>query len=176
MRLFTALEIPRDLRARLALLGGGVPGARWLPAENLHLTLRFIGEVDPRMAEDIDAALAGIAAKPFSLSLTGLGVFGDKKSARVLWAGVERSEPLVALAGKIEIALQRAGLAPETRKFAPHVTLAKLKNPEKGRLRQFLESHGGFQSEAFPVTRFVLFSSFTGHEGAHYTPERYYIL
>jgi 2'-5' RNA ligase len=127
------------------------------------------------MADDVDAALSAVSAKPFSLALTGLGLFGDKQP-RVLWAGVARSEPLVALANKIEIAVQRAGLDPDTRKFAPHVTLAKLKDPDKRRLRQFLEANGAFASEAFPVNRFVLYSSFTGHEGAHYTPERYYLL
>lgn len=175
MRLFTALEIPQEMRARLALLGGGVPGARWVPEDNLHLTLRFIGEVDPRTADDIDAGLAAIASKPFSLALSGLGLFGER-APRVLWAGVERNEALNALAAKIETALQRIGLAPETRKFAPHVTLAKLKNPDKGRLRHFLQAHGGFRTQAFPVTRFVLYSSYIGHDGAEYTPERYYVL
>ena len=175
MRLFVAVDIPDSIRGQLALLQGGVPGARWTPQENFHLTLRFIGEVDGRTAHDIDLALAAVAASPFSISLAGLGVFSEKQP-RVLWAGVARCEPLVALAAKIELALQRIGLEPETRKFAPHVTLAKLRSPDMRRLREFLAAHGGFSAPPFPVGRFTLYSSLTHAEGSLYTAERHYVL
>lgn len=175
MRLFVAVEIPETIRTRLSLLQGGVPGARWIRPENLHLTLRFIGEVDGRLAGDIDLALAQIPARPFEIELSGTGVFSPRQP-RVLWAGVARSEPLVALATKIEIALQRIGVPAETRKFAPHVTLGKLKTPDPARLGQFLSAHGDFRAGPFPVTHFTLFSSITRPDGSIYRPERVYVL
>lgn len=174
MRLFVGLELPAERRAQLALLPQGLPGARFVSVENLHLTLRFIGECDPRTAVDIDSALAAIAHRPFSLSLVGLNVF-TPKSPRTLWAGVSASEPLVALAAKVETALQRLGLEPESRKFAPHITLARLKNTPARRLSDYLAAHGGLVGPPFTVDRFTLFSSHRGQEGAHYEAERQYL-
>src|SRR5664279_2338417 len=126
IRLFTAVEIPDAVQLRLSLLQGGIPRARWMPRENLHLTLRFIGEVDHTVARDIDDVLAEIRAPAFTLVLKGVGEFG-RKEGRALWAGVSNGDALQYLAAKIESALQRMGLPAETRKYSPHVTLARLK-------------------------------------------------
>src|SRR5947209_7910180 len=121
MRLFVGLALPRVLKERLAMLAGGLPGARWVPTENYHLTLRFIGETPAYKAEEIDHALAALRAPAFSLTLSGIGVFEKGGRSVSLWAGVERNPQLDHLQGKIETALQRAGMPPERRRFSPHV-------------------------------------------------------
>lgn len=168
LRLFVALDFPDDIRRRLAGLGGGVPGARWTEAENLHLTLRFIGEVPDDLAGDIDAALADVAAPAFELTLDGVGVFGSGRASRVLWAGVERSEPLVHLQAKIESALVRAGLEPEERRFTPHVTLARLKDASQDRIGRFIAERGLFRAGPFPVDHVTLYRSHLGRTGPVY--------
>jgi 2'-5' RNA ligase len=127
MRLFVGLELPWEVRRSMALLAGaGIPGARWVPAENYHLTLRFIGEAPRHIAEEIDHTLAALKAPAFVLTLAGIGTFAKGGRSQSLWLGVARSEPLERLQSKIETALQRCGLEPERRRFQPHVTLARL--------------------------------------------------
>ena len=176
MRLFVALSLPDDLRARLRGLAAGLPGASWVAPESLHLTLRFIGEVDRQDAEDIDAALAGIRCQRFPLTPAGLGQFGDGRRLRAVWIGVERSETLERLQAKVEQAVQRAGQPPEKRKFKPHVTLARFKSHPGGRLEDYFAAHALFRAAPFEVTGFTLYSSYLSHEGAIYTPEAVYPL
>jgi 2'-5' RNA ligase len=176
IRLFVALDFPADVRERLAGLGGGVPGARWNEPASLHLTLRFIGEVPDDTAADIDAALAGIEAPGFDLVLDGVGMYGSNRHARVLWAGVERSEPLAHLQGKVESALVRCGLAAEERKFSPHVTLARLRDAPKERVGRFLEERGLFRAGPMRIDHFTLYRSLLGKGGAVYEALREYPL
>lgn len=176
IRLFVALALPADLRGRLCGLSSGLPGARWVDGANLHLTLRFIGEVDGHAAEDIDAALSGVQGKRFSVSISGIGQFGDERRLRQLWAGVEPNESLERLQAKIETALQRAGLEPEKRRFKPHVTLARFKANPGERLQDYIVQHALFRAEPFEVTEFTLFSSYLSREGAIYAPEAAYPL
>ncbi len=176
MRLFVALDLPWEVRERLAALGGGVPGARWTPAENLHLLLRFIGEVPPFRAEEVDHALAGLRSRSFPLTLATIGTFSKGGRETALWAGVERNERLEHLQGKIETALQRAGLEPERRRFAPHVSLARLDNASPDKLAAFVQRHNLFRSEPFVVEHFTLFSSRLGKEQAVYEAEVEYSL
>jgi 2'-5' RNA ligase len=175
IRLFVALQLPEAVRERLVALQGGVPGARWASQEQMHLTLRFIGEVDGNVAHDIDDALAGIRAPSFTLELAGVGEFGGK-NPRALWAGVRPNEALLHLQKKIETALQRIGLPPESRKFSAHVTLARMKGAPREKIVQFLTHHALFASGPFPVSDFVLFSSHLSHGGSIYHPERIYPL
>src|SRR5215472_14210934 len=128
LRLFVGIPFPPELKLRLSLLCAGVSGAKWVDPGNFHLTLRFIGEVGEDVATDIDAALARVVARRFVLQLAGTGVFGNG-APKSLWVGVERNQALTALRDKIEHALVRTGLPPEPRKFAPHVTLARLRQP-----------------------------------------------
>jgi 2'-5' RNA ligase len=176
MRLFVALSLPEMVRNRLALLGGGVPGANWLPPENLHLTLRFIGEVSPPEARDIDGALARLGGEPLRIELAGVGQFGDRRNAKVLWVGVRPNPALTALRDRIESALVRAGLPPESRKYFPHVTLARLRNAPVERVGRFLESYGDFSLPGFTVDRFTLYSSLRGNQSSVYRPEAEYPL
>jgi RNA 2',3'-cyclic 3'-phosphodiesterase len=175
IRLFVALALPESVAQGLLAMQFGVPGARWMNREQLHLTLRFIGEVDGRDAEAMDDALSAISAPRFTLDLKGVGEFGGK-NPRALWAGVASNEQLTHLQRKIETAIQRIGLPAEGRKFNPHVTLARLRAVLAGRVMDFLHDHALYASGPFEVSEFVLFSSKTAPGGSLYVPERTYPL
>ena len=176
MRLFVALPLPEDLRTQLGAMTAGLPGARWVPPENLHVTLRFIGEADSGQARDIDAELTQVRAESFPVTLAGVGRFGSGAKLRALWAGVEANPALTHLYGRIEQALQDAGLPPGGRRFKPHVTLARFKASPGDRLSDFLAQHTPFRAEPFQAESFVLYSSFLSHSGAIYTEEAAYPL
>lgn len=176
MRLFVALGLPEAVSTQLTGLIGGIPGARWVPPENHHLTLRFIGEVEPWRADEVDEALAGIRARPFDLTLNGLGLFEKAGRINALWVGVERSEALLRLQAKVETALQRVGLEPERRRFAPHVTLARTERAAPDKLVSFVQAHNLFRAPVMRVEEFCLFSSKLGKEQAVYVPEVVYPL
>ena len=176
IRLFVGLGLPETLSERLTGLRGQIPGARWVPPENLHITLRFIGEVDEETAADLDAVLARIDAPSFEIGLQGVGHFESRGLVRALWAGVARDPALDHLQARVETACQRAGLAPEGRKFHPHVTLARCRDTRTARIAGFLADHGGFGAPAFPVGSFALYSSTLGRGGAIYTREADYPL
>jgi 2'-5' RNA ligase len=177
MRLFVALDLPWPLRQRVAMLSGaGIPGARWVPAENYHMTLRFIGETPAYRAEEIDHALAALKARSFPLTLSGVGTFARSGRATQLWVGGERNQALEHLQSKIETALQRIGLEPERRRFAPHITLARLDNVAEGKIAAFVQAHNLFRTDPVPIEHFTLFSSLLGKEQAVYTPEVEYPL
>jgi 2'-5' RNA ligase len=175
MRLFVALALPDRVAESLLLLRGGVPGARWSQREQLHLTLRFIGEVDGRDAAAIEDALAAIHAPRFTLELKGVGEFGGK-NPRALWAGVRDDGAVQHLQRKIESAMQRIGLPAEERKFAPHVTLARLKAAPRDRVITFLVTHALYASGPFDVSSFILYSSQMTPNGSIYCPENIYAL
>jgi 2'-5' RNA ligase len=174
LRLFVGIEFPPELKLRLSLLCGGVSGAKWVDPGNFHLTLRFIGEVGENVAADIDEALSRIRARHFTLQLAGTGVFGDKP--RALFVGVERHPDLVALRDKVELALIRAALPPEPRKFVPHVTVARLKNPVLDNLRAFLAGNAQFRADPLPVARFSLIASYPTKSGSVYEDQADYLL
>jgi len=175
LRLFVGIEFPPELKLRLSLLCGGLPGARWVDPGNLHLTLRFIGEIAEDVAADVDAALARLKARPFSVQLAGAGTFGGNRP-HALWVGVERAPDLVNLRDKIEHALIRVGLPPEQRKFAPHVTLARLRDPEPATLAAFLAANARFRADPLPVDRFSLIASFPTKAGSVYEDQADYPL
>ncbi|MCR9255614.1 MAG: RNA 2',3'-cyclic phosphodiesterase [Alphaproteobacteria bacterium] len=175
-RLFVAIDLPDHIRDDLSELQGGVPGARWIDWDNLHLTLRFIGDVREDMADDVDMALSGIVAPSFDLSITGLGTFETRGEPTTLWAGIERNPQLKHLRDRIESSLRRIGLPPEGRKFSPHITLARLKNPCLDRLHSYMARNNLVRLAPFTVHGFTLFSSHLGRSGATYTPEACYRL
>jgi 2'-5' RNA ligase len=166
LRLFAALSIPDDIAERLLALQKGVPGAKWLPRENLHLTLRFFGTVAEPVAEEIDSALEEVAAAtpPFELQLKSAGSFG-KDDPHTLWVGASESPPLMKLAADCERSARRVGLKPETRKFAPHVTLARLNDAELQRVQGFESRLGLFESRPFRVEALGLYSSWARKSG-----------
>ena len=174
-RLFTALEIPRDAALSLSLLRGGLPGARWIDVESYHLTLRFIGDVEGHVADEIANALDRVRRPAFSLTLSGVGAFGSKKP-HSLYAGVAASPDLAALQGEIERICQRIGLPPDPRKFTPHVTLARLKNCRLDDVVHYLSGRGNFFAPTFTVGRFVLLSSKESVGGGPYLTEEVFPL
>ncbi|HMN87232.1 MAG TPA: RNA 2',3'-cyclic phosphodiesterase [Bauldia sp.] len=174
-RLFTGIEIPAEIGERLALLRGGLPGARWIDRENYHLTLRFIGDIDMRSADEIADALSRVSRAGFTLRLDGIGSLGTRKPHAVV-ATVEGSRPLLELQAEHERLIQRIGLPAEQRKFTPHVTLARLRGAHPGDIATYLSVRGGFAAGPFPVTRFVLFSSRDSVGGGPYIIEEAYPL
>jgi 2'-5' RNA ligase len=175
MRLFVALPIPDMIAQPLMLLQGGVPGARWQQREQLHLTLRFIGEVDGRDMAAIDDALAGIDAPAFELQLHGTGQFGNKQP-NALWAGSRPNEMLEHLARKVDSAIRRAGSPADAHKFTAHVTLARLRHPDLDKVREWLTDKALFTSPTFEVGRFCLYSSKLTSDGSIYRVEQGYPL
>ncbi len=165
-RLFVAIDPPAPIKKRLQQLCFGVPGARWVDPEQLHLTLRFIGPVEGGLMAEIKEALASIEAPPFVMRLQGIGHFPPRQSPRVLWVGVEKNPDLLQLRNKVESTLVRLGLPPEKRKFAPHITLARLKNTPAGRVGNFIAANGPFETGSFPVQEFSLYSSSLTPKGA----------
>ena len=176
LRLFVGLGLPETLRDTLAMLERGIPGARWIEADNYHVTLRFIGEVPEDRAEDIDSALAAVRASAFALSLAGVGHFGKLRKARSVWAGVEANEMLTRLRAGVESAVVRAGLPAEARKFRPHVTLARIGGETGHHVANFLSEHGDFRAPPFEVRDFVLYESRLTRHGAMYRALRRYSL
>lgn len=167
-RLFVALPIPEEVSDLLLDLGDGPEALRWVHADRLHLTLRFIGEVDGAVAEDAAAALSRLTLPAFTLRLAGVGHFSHRRHG-ALWAGVTPREPLAALAQRVNRALESAGLPPETRAYHPHVTLARWSGPQP-EIRPWLERHAGLSSPAWSADRLVLFESHLGRAGPHYEP------
>ena len=173
--LFVGIDFPPELKLHLSLLQSGVAGAKWVDPGNFHLTLRFIGEVDEGTAADIDEALVRVKSRRFTLQLAGAGTFGGDKP-RQLWVGVEREPALATLQARIEQALLRAALPPEPRKYTPHVTLARLREPKRGDIQQFLAGHAQFRAAPLAVERFSLIASYPTKAGSVYEDQADYEL
>jgi 2'-5' RNA ligase len=174
-RLFVAIRPAQSLRDVLLDLMQDVPGARWQDDDLLHLTLRFIGEVDRHRADDIAAALASVSAPRFAIALAGVGRFERRGRTDALWAGIAPHAALAALHRKVDHALVRAGLPPEGRAYLPHVTVARFsRGASETGVQGFLAAHAALSTPAVPVTHFGLYESRLGREGADYTlVERY---
>ncbi|HVY59709.1 MAG TPA: RNA 2',3'-cyclic phosphodiesterase [Xanthobacteraceae bacterium] len=174
-RLFTALEIPREIGQALSMLRGGLPGARWIDPENYHLTLRFIGDIDDMAAREIAFMLGKVNRAAFDLRLQGLSSFGGRKPRAVV-AGIAPNQPLLDLQAEHERLMQRVGLAPEGRKYTPHVTLARLRDSSSRQVADYLATRQPFRTDAFRAARFVLFSSRASVGGGPYVVEAAYPL
>ena len=173
-RLFVAIDPPLGIRERLGALCCGLPGARWVEPEQLHLTLRCIGDVDGSELTSVREALAEVRAEALSMQLEGIGFFPPRGNPRVVWVGIRKNEQLLRLHNRIESVLVRAGLAPEDRKYSPHITLARLKNTPVSRIGAYLAQHGLFSTEEFQANEFLLYSSVLNSRGArHYIEEGY---
>jgi RNA 2',3'-cyclic 3'-phosphodiesterase len=173
-RLFTGLAIPPDLAEELALMRGGLTGARWIDASDYHLTLRFIGDIDVGTAQEIDEALCGIRRKPFTVKLEGLDYFGGDKP-RAIVAKVQASPALAELQAEQERLVRRIGLAPEVRRFTPHVTLARMRNASQTAVAHYLGTRG-FLSRQFEAESFNLYSARDSVGGGPYVVEAEYPL
>jgi RNA 2',3'-cyclic 3'-phosphodiesterase len=166
-RLFVAIRPPEDVRDLLIDAMDDSPALRWVGDEQLHLTLRFIGEVERPVANDVAAALDRIRSPAFELRVTGVGKF-EKRNGGALWAGITPKEPVAALAAKVERAIQQAGLEPEHRAFLPHITLARWNRRNSEAVEAFLTRNANLRSSPFEVDRFILFESKLSRHGAHY--------
>jgi 2'-5' RNA ligase len=175
MRLFVALSIPDDVAASLMLLQGGVPGARWQSRDQLHLTLRFIGEVNGSDMAALDDALAGIDAPAFELQLHSVGQFGHKQPD-ALWAAARPNDLLNHLQRKVDTAIRRVGQPQDAHKFVAHVTVARLRHPDLDMTREWLTYHALYTSSEFTVGAFHLYSSKLTSDGSIYRIERSYPL
>jgi 2'-5' RNA ligase len=170
IRLFVALDLPVAARTRLTGLCYGIEGARWVVPENLHLTLRYIGEIDEPAAADVVHALEQVQSPGFELQLDGVGHFESGRKIRSLWAGIAPQPALIALQERIDGALFRAGFAADGRKFSPHITLARLGRAPASKVHSWLEGNGAFCHPPIEVAEFVLFASHLGQGGAIYEP------
>ncbi len=176
IRLFVAIALPEHVVDALLELSDSVPGARWVNYDQLHLTLRFIGEIDRAGFEDVVQALGEVEADAFELALAGVGHYPPRGAPRVLWAGVRPNPVLSLLQSRVENALVRAGLAPEPRNFSAHVTLARLHHAPIERVQAFLTRHGLFAAPPFQVEAFHLYSSRLARDGSVYSIEASYPL
>ncbi len=174
-RLFTGLELPADIGAQVALARGGVFGARWTDPADYHITLRFVGDVDADVARDIAETLDEIRRPPVVVRFESLSWFGGDKP-RAIVARIKSDPALTELATEHERLMRRLGLAPEPRKFTPHVTLARLRGVGTRAVADYLASRGALTVEGFTAERFVLFSSRESVGGGPYVVEAAYPL
>lgn len=174
-RLFIGLEVPQDLASELSLARGGLAGARWIDAENYHITLRFIGDIDGATARDIYASLAEIERNAFPVTIGGLGSFGGSRPKAIV-AMVKPTQELLQLQADQERLIRRIGLPPEPRKFTPHITLARLRGASSINVADYLGLRGFFLPRPFEATRFVLFSARNSTGGGPYVVEAAYSL
>ncbi len=174
-RLFTGVELPSNVVQSLSSLRGGLQGARWIDPENYHLTMRFIGDVDDATAHEVASLLSRVKRPPFEIHMEGLSAFGGRKPRAVV-ANVAASPALMEAQAEQERLFRRIGLEPEGRKYTPHVTLARLRESSSRQVAEYLAARGYFRTAAFPVARFVLFSSRDSVGGGPYVVEAAYPL
>jgi 2'-5' RNA ligase len=174
-RLFTGLEIPSALAQSLAVLRGGLPGARWIDPENYHMTLRFIGDVDDAVAHEVASVLGRVRRRTFELRVEDLKSFGGRKPRAVV-ATLGPVQALMELQAEHERLMQRVGLEPDGRKYTPHITLARLRESSSRQVADYLALRAPFRSAPFMVSRFVLFSSRMSVGGGPYVVEAAYPL
>lgn len=171
-RLFVALRPPLAIRDALVDVMDALPGARWQDDEQLHVTLRFIGEVERPQGEDIAAALAAVSAPVIEARVEGVGTFDRRGRVDTLWARIVPAEPLAALHRKVDQALARAGRARDERRYLPHLTLARFGrgSSDAGAIARWVADHAGLTTPAFTLPHLILYESHLGHEGAQYEP------
>ena len=165
-RLFIAIDLPERIKDDITATYVALPGARWIDETNLHLTLRFIGDVPGDVAERIATALRSVNGPPFSLKIKSVGFFPPRREPRILWTGIDESEEVMRLQARIERMLTSIGIDPDARKFHPHVTVARLNCTPPHNVAQYVTHNSLFATEPFSVSSFHLYSSFLRKEGA----------
>jgi 2'-5' RNA ligase len=172
MRLFIAIELPEDVKRELGRLKVDIPGARWVPVDQIHLTLAFLGEVEDAAMERLTGEVARVQVTEFQLCFSGTGCFPDRSRPRVLWIGLEPHPLLNTLAAKVREAVLTCGIPQEERPFSPHITLARLKLPASGEVGAFLDRNRKLRLPALRVREFTLYQSRLTPQGAVHTPVR----
>ena len=170
MRLFIAIEVPDDLKMELGRLRMDIPGARWVPKEQIHLTLAFLGEVEETTVERLTGKLARIHAPGFKLCLSGTGCFPNRRRPHVLWVGLEPEPRLNDLVASVRSAVLACGIPQEERPFSPHITLARIKLAPSQDFDSFLDQHQKLKLPPFSVREFTLFQSRLTPQGAVHIP------
>ena len=176
IRLFIALPLPSKISSKLAILNQTISCARAIPEHQLHLTLRFIGEVDYLQFQEIKAGLSELKHPPFTISVKGVGHFPPRGNPKVIWAGIDPQDEVRHLRNRVNKILRQCNVEPKQRKFYPHITLARLKNSSPQKIKNFLELNSLLQSPPFVIDKCCLFSSQLHHDGAKHTIENEYFL
>lgn len=176
-RIFIAADIPLNMREKMAALKRDIKGVRWYDANHIHLTMRFIGEVEDEVAGRVQQALYSIEAPAIELVSDGIGLFFAKKRPRVIWVGLQPAEPLKELRSRIDEALQDIDLPEDKKAFKPHVTIGKCKKSvDKGSVLDLKDDYGDWKEAEGRLTSLTLFSSSLSPEGAIHTPLEHYPL
>jgi RNA 2',3'-cyclic 3'-phosphodiesterase len=170
-RLFVAIDLPEELKSAVAAFAHELPSAKWVSPEQLHLTLRFIGETDQLTFSAIKENLSRISFPCFTLSVCGVGHFPPGRRPRVIWLGLDPCTALSDLARQVETAVVEATLPPEDRPFSPHITLARMKECVPTAVERFEKANAGFTFPPFQVKEFILYSSLLTRSGAIHTKE-----
>jgi RNA 2',3'-cyclic 3'-phosphodiesterase len=167
LRLFAALPIPDEVADLIVPQQTGLDGAKWSPRENLHITLRFLGDVSPTQAEDVDLALGEIMSPPLEIALQGAGHFGGDEP-HAIWLGVSGNAALNVLQSRCERACRRAGLPADKRSWTPHVTIAYLnRSIDPLRVAAFQAGLNLFKAGPWLADRFYLYSSHSKRQGSN---------
>jgi RNA 2',3'-cyclic 3'-phosphodiesterase len=176
-RLFIAIDLPEEVKDHLANICFGVQGAKWVSKDQMHLTLRFLGDVSQSGYHGVSSCLSDVIASRFTMALKGVGFFPPRNKPKILWAGIEKNESLMELRRFIEAPLREIGIEPEERKFAAHITLARLdlRTPLHA-ITEFLSMNGLLRVEPIVVEEFHLYSSVLTDRGAIHTKEATYTL
>jgi 2'-5' RNA ligase len=168
IRLFIAIDIPERIRDEIADTYRAIPGARWIDETSLHCTLRFIGEIPETEINTITSSLRHVSSPKVTLKVSNAGFFPPRKEPRILWFGFDYPPEFLTLQSKIEKACINSGLEPDLRKFHPHITVARLNNPHKEKVAEFIVSNSLFTTEQFEVSEFHLYRSLAGKNTSHY--------
>ncbi len=171
IRLFVALDIPEDVRMFICNMGASIPGAKPVPSDQIHLTLKFLGDTEPYKLEEIVIALATLQQQKITIAIRSVGHFPPRGAPRVIWAGVDPVQNIVKLRNKVEKSLAEIGIERERRKFSPHITLARLNSSPIHQVTRFLAENAMFETPQFSLSEFQLYSSTLTPKGAIHTRE-----
>jgi 2'-5' RNA ligase len=176
MRLFIAIPLPKRVKRKLLDLQQPIDGMRWQSQEQMHLTLKFVGEVDKTTASELRHELDNIVHPDFTMTIAGIGYFPEGKKPKVVWAGIKENENLQELHQKVEGHCEEMGIAPENRSYKPHITLGRTKNTSKRAVTSFINQHKKFTITDTPVSKFVLYESKLHPDGARHQRLQTYLL
>ncbi len=175
-RLFIAIDIPDQVKDNICELRRNLPGVRWTIRDQIHITMRFIGDSDDILFNQIKSSLSEIRLPPFGLELTSSGFFPNERRPSVFWLGCGESRALSDLKDYMDLVLDSCGIPPESRKFHPHITIARLKTPSEKDCHKLNNIYQSLFPMSFNVSEFILYSSLLKSDGAEHSKECVYPL